>query len=576
MTRRARDIKPSEQVDSIWDTIQKGRTSSWNVLKTQEPTEYQEPDLSKFYNEADVLEDAILFPEQAPSGTVGGLFHGHETSMQDFMSKGPDWARFIKDLDTDEEHEGPDAETEYVLEDESHDEESDEEDSDEAVDKRLVKGTCSHGSDHSSWEDIDNEASPSNKRMKMVPFLTEEEEQDLALMKKWKPPKSYGEDVEKAFYTFLDREKSKGNPSRSIGPGPSDIETVFKRSWHEADLEPGAEERYRETAIIVEQMAKFDEEKHKFRYIRDLHFLKVHPHRHRRMIPDMLQARGMMALFFPSSFFESEFGVLHKDSLIVNQSERAKMLPNRRTHASNKYTDKKLFEEWDAHWKQSRHRDDYPLEWDVVSRPIIAKLYNTGVIQNSYASSTPGRATAAKEPGRDARDFYIDLRVLTDNMKMKSFLELPPSLDHMLTTARKFAKDHDNARFAALRLWSAPHFYPLMVGLENRLGTEFTDGLDRAWEFCFVPKDMPGSEYSIHHASRLRITPFKHLFKDKVLVMRDLFLVMGEDEADLQKYAVATTFAIQTDPWRLEVDLWRSFVNVDIGFLEELQREWLD
>lgn len=218
MTFRARDIKPGEQVDSIWDTIQKGRMSSWNVNdKTKEPTEYHKPDLSKFYNEADVLEDAILFPEQATSGTVGGLFRGHETSMQDFMSKGPDWARFIQDLDTDEEYEASDAETEYVLEDESHDEESDdeefdEEDSNEEVGKRLVKGTHSHESDHSSCGDIDKEASPSDRQIARIPLITEEEKQDLALMKKWKPPKSDREDVEKAFYTFLDREKSKGKP----------------------------------------------------------------------------------------------------------------------------------------------------------------------------------------------------------------------------------------------------------------------------------------------------------------------------------------------------------------------------
>lgn len=572
MTLRARDIKPGEEVDSIWDTIQKGRMSSWNINNnTREPTEYEEPDLSKFYNEADVREEAILFPEQAASGTVGGLFRGHETSMQDFMSKGPDWTRFIQDLDTDEEYEGSDAETEYVLEDESHGEESDASSQD---DEHLAKG--SHDSEDSSWEDIDNEAGPSDRQVIRISSITEEEKQDLALMKNWKSPKSQKEDVEKEFFTFLDREKSKGKLRDLVTYHLSDIHIAFKRSWHQADLEPGAEDRYREAAIVIKQMSKFDNHKHQFRYIRDLHFLGVHPHKHRRMVPDMLQARGMMALFFRSSFFESEFGILHKDSLIVNQSERAKNLPNRRTHASNKWIDRKLFEEWDAHWKQSRHRDDYPLEWDVVIRPIIAKLYKTGVIQNSYASRTPGRAMAAKEAGRDSRDFYIDLRALSDNLKLKPFLELPPSLDQFLTTARKFAKQHEKARFAVLRLWSAPHFYPLMVGLENRINTEFTDGLGRAWEFCFVPKDMPGSEYSIHHASRLRFIPFKHLLKERVLVMRDLFLVMGEDEEDLRKHAVATTFAIQTDPWRLEVDLWRSFVNVDIAFLEGLKREWLD
>ena len=540
--------------------------------KTQEPTEFHEPDLSKFYNEADLLEDAILFPEQTASGTVGGLFRGHETSMQDFMSKGPDWERFIQDLDTDEEFDDSDAGSEYTLEDGSQDEESE-----EGIDEHQVKGIKhSQDSKHSSSDDIESEASSTDRQIRDALSMTEDEKQDFALLKKWSPPKSRKEDVEKQFHTFLDREKSKGKSSHSIEHGPSDIEEAFKRSWHQADLEPGAEERYHEATIIVEQMSRFDKEKHKFRFIRDLHFLGVHPARHRRMVPDMLQARGMMALFFPSSFFESELGILHKDSLIVNQSERAKTTRNRRTHASNKWVDKELFEEWDAHWKQSRGFNDYPLEWDIVNRPIIAKLYKTGVIQNAYTSRTPGRAMAAKEPGRDSRDFYIDLRVLTNAMKMKPFLELPPSLDDFLTTARNFAKRHENARFALLRLWSAPHFYPLMVGLENRGSTEFTDGLGRAWEFCFVPKDMPGSEYSIHHAARLRFIPFKHVLKEKVLVKKDLFLVMGEDEEDLHKYAVATTFAIQTDPWRLEVDLWRSFVNVDLGFLEGLRTEWVD
>ena len=567
VTLRARDIKPGEQVDSIWDTIQKGRMSSWGLdNNTKEATEFHEPDLSKYYNEADVREDAILFPEQAASGTVSGLFRGHETAMQDFMTKGPDWERFIYDLDTDEEIDVSDAETEHTLEDESHDEESGGE-----KDKHLMKGTArSEGSKHSSWDDIEDEAGSSDS------LITEDEKQDLALMKGWESPKLQRGDVGKSFYSFLDREKSKGESSHKIENRSPDTREAFKRSWHQADLEPGAEDRYREAALIVEQMSKFDAEKHNFRYIRDLHFLGVHPHKHRRVVPDMLQARGMMALFFPSSFFESDFGMRHQNSLIVKQTERAKNLPNRRTHASNKFVDKKLFEEWDVHWKQSSGYGDYPLEWDIANRPIIAKLYKTGVIQNSYASRSPGRAMAAKEPGRDSRDFYIDLRILVDDMQMQPYLELPPSLDYFLITARKFAKQHENARFAVLRLWSAPHFYPLMVGLGNRVNTQFADGLGRAWEFCFVPKDMPGSEYSIHHASCLRIMPFKHLLKERVLIKRDLFLVMGEDEEDLKKYAVATTFAIQTDPWRLEVDLWRSFVNVDMKYLEGLRQEWLD
>ena len=579
MTLRARDIKPGEQVDSVWDAVQKARVSTWFLdNNTKQPTEFREPDSRIFYNEADILEDAILFPEQTASETDAGLFHGHETSMQDFMSKGPDWARFIKDLDTDEEFETSEAESEHDLEDKSNDEKSDEE-VNEHGEEDIERD---HVSEDSSWEDCDDEdGSYESHIMDSLP-ITQEEKQDLALLKNWESPKARGENVEKEFYTFLDREKSKGKPSHfSMKSTPSNASQAFKRSWHEADLEPGAKERYREATILIDQISKFVDQEHKFRYIRDLHFLGVHPYKHRRVVPDMLQARGMMALFFPTSFFESESGILHKDSLIINQSERVKHPPNRRTHASNKSVDKQLFEEWDAYWKPPRDFNDYPLDWDKVTRPIIAKLYKTGVIQNAYTPDTPGRAMAATEPGRrdTTRDFYIDLRVLTDSLRMTASIQPPPSPDHLLQTARAFAHKHEGARFAILRLWSAPHFYPLMVGLENRVNTQFTDGLGRAWEFCFVPKDMPGSEYSVHHAARLRLLPFEHLLMREeekvVVVMRDLFLVMGSDEGDLERLAVAVTFAIQTDPWRLEVDLWRSFVNVDLGFLEGLRGEWL-
>ena len=206
VTLRARDIKPGEVVDSVWDTVQKGKMSSWKVdNRTRERTESHEPDMSKYYNEADVLEDAILFPEQSASETVGGLFRGHETSMQEFMSKGPDWTRFIDNLDTDEEYETSDAETEDFLEDHIVTEESDE--SSKENGNRLVKGNKhSHESNQSSWEGMDNEVGSSDDE---IP-LSKEEQECLALLENWKSPKIQKEDIEKEFFTFLDREKSKG------------------------------------------------------------------------------------------------------------------------------------------------------------------------------------------------------------------------------------------------------------------------------------------------------------------------------------------------------------------------------
>ena len=181
--------------------------SSWLLEdNTQKPTEFYEPDLSNFYNEADVLEDAILFPEQTTSGTVGGLFRGHETAMQDFMSKGPDWERFIHDLDTDEEFDISDAEIGDTLENGSQDEQASEDD------KRLVKSMMKRvpERDHACCEDSNSEASFSDSQITRLMSMTEDEKKDVALMESWKSPSFQRGDVEKDFYTFLDREKSKG------------------------------------------------------------------------------------------------------------------------------------------------------------------------------------------------------------------------------------------------------------------------------------------------------------------------------------------------------------------------------
>lgn len=92
----------------------------------------------------------------------------------------------------------------------------------------------------------------------------------------------------------------------------------------------------------------------------------------------------------------------------------------------------------------------------------------------------------------------------------------------------------------------------------------------------FIPKDMPYSELSIHQQVWLRIQPWRQVFGSQVIVARDMVLVMGKDEDDLRMMASAATFALQTKPWRLEVDLWRSFVNIDFKFLEELDARWLE
>ena len=188
-------------------------------------------------------------------------------------------------------------------------------------------------------------------------------------------------------------------------------------------------------------------------------------------------------------------------------------------------------------------------------------------------------ATANTEPHRpDKLDLFINFEDRYGNFPM----EFPPSFvspdqwPQLLPKAQAFAQTHENPRFALLRLWSAAHYYPLMVGLPNRPLTSFLDSVGRSWEWKFVPKDMPGSEFSIHRTTGVRLELLQQQFEGRVVHRGDLILVMGKDADDLLKYCTAVTFAMQTKPWLREVDLWKSFINVDISFLQELDSFFLD
>lgn len=227
----------------------------------------------------------------------------------------------------------------------------------------------------------------------------------------------------------------------------------------------------------------------------------------------------------------------------------------------------------------------------------------------------PGFATANTEEHRPGK---LDLFITYSNVDQFK-KGMPPSfIDYkewpeLLPAARKFAAGCKTPRFALLRLWSAPHFYPLMMLLPMRQAVSFLDPCGRAWEWKFIPKDMPMSEWSVHNTALLRLgylreqlmgldaasrkivdktmsRPFQEAkysaqakfreghseLEERVLNRGNLILVMGEDEKDLLKWCTAVTFAMQTKPWLREVDLWKSFINVDLGFLENLDAHWLD
>lgn len=173
---------------------------------------------------------------------------------------------------------------------------------------------------------------------------------------------------------------------------------------------------------------------------------------------------------------------------------------------------------------------------------------------------------------------YIDYRMGIPVSKIVSHLKDPTSLNHsfLVQTAQRFHATHPSARFSVLRLWSSPHFYPLMLGIDKRPMCSFLDDRGRCWDWKFIPKDMPYSEWSMHQQLSLRLQPYEHVWGKQVVVARDLVLVMGRDGAEARRFSEGVTWLVQTKPWRLEVDFWRSFVGVGVEFLEGLDKAWLD
>ena len=223
-------------------------------------------------------------------------------------------------------------------------------------------------------------------------------------------------------------------------------------------------------------------------------------------------------------------------------------------------------------------------------------------------ANLPGFATVATESHRPNKP---DLFIAYEDLYHHFNIQFPPNFDEPTSwpqfkpLVEAFDREHQpagTARFALLRLWSAPHFYPLMVAPYNRQNLSFLDSLERPWEWKFVPKDMPGSESSAHFVVKRRLDeirsrlltktsskpnkragcqlesiPDKQLLSgDKFVNRGDLILVMGEDETDLLRHCTVVTFALQTKPWLREVDLWKSFVNVSANFIRQMDNSWLE
>lgn len=122
-TFRVRGIRANEDsVKSIFDNIHSGDTFFKLFNEQRQPLEKEPKDL--FYNEADALEDNILFSEENVDSGLGLLARGDTTKLHKLEFEGPNMARFVYDLDTDEELPEDDNDLEHTCGDSGDDSEN--------------------------------------------------------------------------------------------------------------------------------------------------------------------------------------------------------------------------------------------------------------------------------------------------------------------------------------------------------------------------------------------------------------------------------------------------------------------
>ena len=105
-TGRYRDIRPGEAVESVADRVNGPKFH----IRFGENLDQDEAPEDLWYNEADAIEDSILFPEEALGNTSDALVKHKLNRISQWEEKGPDMDRFVNDMDTDDEFEDEDEE----------------------------------------------------------------------------------------------------------------------------------------------------------------------------------------------------------------------------------------------------------------------------------------------------------------------------------------------------------------------------------------------------------------------------------------------------------------------------------
>jgi hypothetical protein len=448
-TERVRSIKPGEEAQNMWDGLDNSAKAFRWSPDDGETNEVFE--VGYTYTEADELEDALLFPLEANGQMADNLFRNDPSAMEIFEKGSIDVRKFANDEDTDDEWMGSDEDEYDDFDSELDDEElaaleDDDGDSEWGTDDDGSEG----GRDLITAEEQDAiDETIGMLAAKMKQFVIREPDYFLPILRNPAAAKGIPESVKKDpvnlmhvlrnafrclkeydssqmgmhadFMRHIDRQKSKGMWIVHVYSMQTiDQETAFKNCWHQADQEPGAIKRYGELMLMIatmDQMIMHDGldpgpfELAKFMQMVD-HFREE-----RRVVDDCFKAYAAISLFFETDKFKAHrVGSMFKDSLLLNQEERAKNVPDRRTHNSNKTMPTDFWKPWDKLLKDNKRctEDDvddiYPLEWRKAIRPIVIRRKypllptthpipsNTPIQSSAQASSAPPTAAPSQAP----------------------------------------------------------------------------------------------------------------------------------------------------------------------------------
>jgi len=216
-TFRLREIKPGEDVMSLWDDLHHPGSSMEYGVGPDRQRQSNPPDSNVFYNEVDELEDAWLFPDDAGANVSASQLSKDMNEITTFERSGPSermFKRFVNDLDTDEELDS-DREEEWQKQKKERKEKK--KHRGQAVGRHTETRSQEQVNDEDDWIDEPSEDDTSLKdlmeRLKAgVAALTPEQKEIDKIMQKFEatnPRPDPNDDLQEVFMEFFDSEKAR-------------------------------------------------------------------------------------------------------------------------------------------------------------------------------------------------------------------------------------------------------------------------------------------------------------------------------------------------------------------------------